>query len=72
MSQVTSESRLCGSCRSSFYTWKEKNPDFEELLSHLDDQDVEDFETDYDVNVFFICFDQALFAQSICFFSLVG
>ena len=71
MVQVASEWRLCGAGHSSFYAWKEKNPDFQEFMAHLEDQDVDDLENDYDTDVIFICVDQPLFAQSIRFFSLV-
>lgn len=37
MGEVSSDSRVCGSCRGQFYSWKDKNPDLEGLLFSLDE-----------------------------------
>lgn len=41
MENVSSDSKICGSCRGNYYTWKKKNPELEQVLSRIDGEESE-------------------------------
>lgn len=59
MGLVSSESRVCGSCRGHYYSWKDKNPDLDELLSRLEDQEMDDTESECQVKYFLLHLNRA-------------
>ena len=45
MEPISTDAKICGSCRSLYYDWKRRNPDFDNVLSRIDG------EVSYDDNV---------------------
>ena len=46
MQTVTRETKVCESCRASYYSWKKNNPDFSEMLSWFEKESLVDTESD--------------------------
>ncbi len=46
MQTITRETKVCESCRASYYSWKKKNPDFSEMLSWFEKESLVDTEGD--------------------------
>ncbi len=38
MQVVSSETKVCESCRGAYYSWKKKNPEFSEILSQIEQE----------------------------------
>ena len=49
MQVVPSETKVCASCRSAYYGWG-KNPDFGDLLSRIEEEELVEIETNFDTN----------------------
>ena len=45
MEPISTDAKICGSCRGLYYDWKRRNPDFDNVLSRIDG------EVSYDENV---------------------
>ena len=38
MKYVSPEQKLCNACRTSYYVWKNKNPEFGKIFSRLEEE----------------------------------
>ena len=47
---VSSETKVCDSCRSAYYGWKKKNPEFGDLLSPIEEEELVEIENNFDTN----------------------
>jgi hypothetical protein len=50
MQVVSSETKVCESCRGAYYSWKQNNPEFAEILSRVEQEVSNDVEVDVNSN----------------------
>jgi len=56
MQVVSSETKVCESCRGAYYSWKQNNPEFAEILSRVEQEVSNDVEVDVNSNAVKIFF----------------
>ncbi|CAF4454588.1 unnamed protein product [Rotaria magnacalcarata] len=50
MQSISSETRVCDACRSAYYKWKRQNPDFGDLLSRIEEEELAEADDNVDMN----------------------
>ncbi|CAF4907643.1 unnamed protein product, partial [Rotaria socialis] len=50
MQSISSETKVCDACRSAYYKWKRQNPDFGDLLSRIEEEELAETDDNMDMN----------------------
>ncbi|CAF4090657.1 unnamed protein product, partial [Rotaria magnacalcarata] len=50
MQSISSETKVCDACRSAYYKWKRQNPDFGDLLSRIEEEELAEADDNVDMN----------------------
>ncbi|CAF4181053.1 unnamed protein product, partial [Rotaria magnacalcarata] len=49
MQSISSETKVCDACRSAYYKWKRQNPDFGDLLSRIEEEELAEADDNVDM-----------------------
>ena len=50
MKSVSSDTKVCNTCRTAYYNWKTSNPEFEDILSLIENEYLKNTDIDGDTN----------------------